>query len=246
MTARLAAIWRHPVKGIGAEPLDTADLSPEGALAGDRAWALLHKAAPDTDAWQPRRNFLVVAAGPALAAVTARMRDDGRIALAHPDRAPLVFDPETQAAALIDWVAPLWPDDRPPPARLIRAPGHGMTDMPDPFVSIGSLASLRALSQRAGRPLDPRRFRINLWIDGLAPWEEADAIGRRWVVGGVPLDLAEPIGRCRAPEANPETGRRDAATNRLLEAAQGAPEFGVYARVAAPGTVRVGDPVALP
>jgi uncharacterized protein len=243
MTARLAAIWRHPVKGIGAEALDTGDLSPGGALAGDRAWALLHAGAPDTDAWQPRRNFLVVAAGPALAAVTARSGPGGRIALTHPARPPLDFDPATEAAALIAWVAPLWPADRPAPARLVRAPGHGMTDMADPFVSIGSLASLRALSQRAGMALDPRRFRINLWIDGLPPWAEAEAIGARWTLGGVPLDIAEPIGRCRAPEANPETGARDADTNRLLEAAQGTHDFGVYARVAAAGTVRVGDTV---
>jgi uncharacterized protein YcbX len=243
MTARLAAIWRHPVKGIGAEALDAAELSPDGALIGDRAWALLHAAAPDSDAWQPRRNFLVVASGPGLAAVSARTEADGRIALRHPERPPLSFAPETEADALMAWVTPIWPADRPAPARLIRAPGHGMTDMPDPFVSIGSLSSLRALSQRAGMALDPRRFRINLWVDGLPPWEEADAIGARWTVGGVPLDIAEPIGRCRAPEANPETGRRDAATNRLLEDAQGTTDFGVYARVAAPGTVRVGDAV---
>jgi hypothetical protein len=193
--------------------------------------------------WLQARRVRQHQGEPGLAAVSARTEADGRIALRHPERPPLSFAPETEADALMAWVTPIWPADRPAPARLIRAPGHGMTDMPDPFVSIGSLSSLRALSQRAGMALDPRRFRINLWVDGLPPWEEADAIGARWTVGGVPLDIAEPIGRCRAPEANPETGRRDAATNRLLEDAQGTTDFGVYARVAAPGTVRVGDAV---
>jgi uncharacterized protein YcbX len=240
--ATLAHIWRHPVKGIGAEPLTAAALSPAGALHGDRAWALLNAEAQDSDAWQPRRNFLQVASGPALAAVTART--EGRaIVLSHPDRPDLTLEPEAAPGALGDWAAPLWPADRPGPARLVRAPGHGMTDMPDPYVSLGSLASLAALSARAGVALDMRRFRINLWLDGLAPWEEAEWVGRRFHLGAVLLEGAEPIGRCRAPEANPATGRRDVNVLALLEAARQDTIFGLYARVIEGGEVARGDRV---
>lgn len=240
MTIRLAQIRRHPIKGIGSEALDAARLSPEGALEGDRAWALLNAAAPDLDDWQPRRNFLVVARGPALAPVRAETRGD-RIALSHPERPGLVFDPAHEADALRDWVAPLWPEDSPPPARLVRAPCHGMTDMQEAYVSIGSLGSLDALSDHAGLALDLHRFRINLWIEGLEPWAETGWIGQRLRLGEVELEVAEPIGRCRAPEANPDTGLRDANTNRLLtEIGQGT-DFGVYARVTRAGTVCVGD-----
>ena len=247
--ARLAALYRHPLKGLGSEALPRAALSPEGALAGDRAWALLTAAARDTDAWQPRRNFLQVAAGPALAAIRAATREDGTLRLAHPDRPDLDLDPAADphgaGTALAAWLAPLWPDSRPAPAGLVRAPGHGMTDMPEPFVSIGNRASLRALSQRAGRPLDERRFRINLWLDGLAPWEEFDLVGRTIRVGAVPLAGAERIGRCRAPEADPETGRRDIDVCRVLEEGWGHTDFGIYARVAAQGAVALGESVAL-
>jgi uncharacterized protein YcbX len=246
VTARLTAIRRHPIKGIGSETLDKAMVTPEGALLGDRAWALLHGAAPDTDDWQPRRNFLVVANGPDLAAVTARTEPDGRITLTHPRAPALTVDPEHDAKALIGWVGPLWPSGSPSPHRLVRAPGHGMTDMQDPFVSIGSLSALRALSQKLGRPLDLRRFRINLWVDGLAPWEEFDRIGEVWSIGDAALELAEPIGRCRAPEANPETGHRDTDVVALLRAGWGHSDFGVYARVLKAGTVSTGDTLALP
>lgn len=237
---RLAHIWRHPIKGLGSESLERADLSPEGALHGDRAWALLNAAAPDSDAWQPRRNFLQVASGPALAAIRAETLAHG-LRLSHAERPTLEFDPATEGARLAAWVAPLWPKERPAPARLVRAPGHGMTDMAEPFVSIASLASLRALSQRVGQPLDMRRFRINLWLDGPAPWEEAEWIGRRLTLGDVAIHVAQPIERCRAPEADPATGHRNVDTARHLDAAGQSNCFGIYARVVTTGAVRVGD-----
>lgn len=245
MAAALRHIFRHPVKGIGSEALESAQLSPDGALHGDRAWALLTAAAPDIDDWQPRRSFLVVAAGPDLAQVTART-EGGTITLSHPARPDLRIDPEQDGAALADWVAPIWPADRPGPARLVKAPGHGMTDMEAAYVSLGNLASLRALSQRAGQDLDMRRFRINLWVDGLAPWEEFDLIDTALTLGDVTLEAAEPIGRCRAPEANPQTGRRDIATNKVLHEGYGHTDFGIYLRVQSPGTVALGDALTGP
>ena len=242
-TGRLARIYRHPVKGIGSEPLEAADLSPAGALAGDRAWALLTAAAPDDDAWQPRRNFLQVASGPGLAAITARSEDEA-VVLSHPDRPDFRLAGAADGPALGAWIASLWPAERPAPVRLLRAPGHGMTDMPDPFVSLGNLSSLRALSQRAGRDLDPRRFRINLWVDGLAPWEEFDLPGRDLTLGPARLSVAERIGRCRAPEADPATGRRDVDVCRVLEDGWGHTDFGVYCRVSVGATVRLGDALA--
>lgn len=240
--ARLARIFRHPIKGIGSEPLEAVALSPEGAVAGDRRLALLHAGGETGPGWQPRRNFLQVAAGPALARVRAAQTAEG-VRLGHPDLPDLVVRSESDGPALADWVRPLWPEGRPAPARLVPSPAHGMTDSPDPFVSIGNLASLRALSQRAGRALDPRRFRINLWVEGWAPWEEFDQVGRRFAIGAVPLEGRERIVRCRAPEADPETGRRDVDVCRVLENGWDHNEFGILARVLSPGSVALGDPV---
>jgi uncharacterized protein YcbX len=239
----LAAIRRHPVKGIGREALASVLLTPGAPLPGDRAWALAHEGAAEGDAWQPRRNFVVVASGPRLAQVTAETRVDG-LSLRHPDRPPLDFDPATEGARLIDWVRPLWPEDRPAPVRLVPAPPAGMADNGAPQVSILNLASLRALSERVGRPLDPARFRGNLVLDGIPPWGEFDWIGRRIRIGAVAFDVTDRIERCRATEASPESGARDANVLRALEDGWGHRDFGVYATVATAGTVTVGDAVA--
>lgn len=243
--AVLAQIWRHPIKGIGAEPLDTASLTPDRPVPGDRAWALAHTAAeqgPDA-AWLACRNFLRGASAPGLMAITATTEADGRIRLCHPDRPDLIVAPGRDAARLIAWIAPLWPEGRPAPARVVAAPDTGMTDVPFPSVSVLSLASLRVLSGRAGRALDPRRFRGNLWLDDLAPWEEFDWIGKSLRIGSAEMVIRERITRCRATEANPETGLRDTATLALLDEGWGHQDFGVYAQVTKPGTIAPGASV---
>lgn len=242
MTAKLAHIWRHPIKGIGSEACQSVDLTQEGAVEGDRAFALLNAAGADSDAWQPRRNFVQVAAGPGLAAVSARW-SGADLTLTHPDHAPFTFAPRSDAGALAAWIGALWPADRPAPVRLVAAPPQGMTDADFPSVSIGNLSSLRALSQYVGRPLDMRRFRINLWLDGLAPWEEIDLLSGDLAIGDARLAPVEPIERCRAPDANPDNGQRDVSVLRALEDGWSTRDFGVFFRVRKDGAVRLNDEV---
>ncbi|MEM9639052.1 MAG: MOSC N-terminal beta barrel domain-containing protein [Pseudomonadota bacterium] len=240
MTATLAHIWRHPLKGLGSEALDHVELDPGQAVVGDRAWALLNAEAADTDDWQPRRNYLQVASGPRLAAISATSTANG-IRLTHPDREPLEFSPDSDGTRLANWIGDLWPGNRPGPARLVKAPPQGMTDVPYPSVSIGNMASLRALSQKAGFEIDMRRFRINLWLDGLAPWEEIDLLQGDIALGSATLSPVEPIERCRAPDANPDNGTRDIGMLRLLEDGWDTRNFGVYFKVKTAGTARVSD-----
>lgn len=247
MSVTLTDIWRHPIKGIGCQRLPHTNLSAGAPLPGDRAWALLHHgAAADTDTWQPRRNFLVVANGPRLAQITASTLPSGLIHLRHPDLDDLTFDPGTQGVQLINWITPIWPDTLASPSRLVSAPDQGMADNGVAQISIMNHASLRALSQRVGHALDPRRFRGNLWLDGLAPWEEFDWIGKTLRIGHVTIQVTDRIQRCRATEANPDTGRRDVEPVKALHAGWGHQDFGVYATVMTDGKIATDDLVTLP
>jgi uncharacterized protein YcbX len=239
---RLAQIWRHPIKGIGAERLDRVGLRIDRPLPMDRAWAVLEEGGEASEGWRPCRNFLRGAKGPSLMAVRARVEGD-KIHLSHPERPDLAIEPGTEGAALalFAWLKPIYPPERHPPAALVRAPDSGMSDAPFASVSVLNESSLRALSQKLGQSLDPRRFRGNLWLDGLAPWEEFDLVGKRLRIGDAELEVIEPIGRCRATEANPDTGRRDAATLDALEEGWGHTNFGVYAMVRRGGQIAVGD-----
>jgi uncharacterized protein len=240
---RLAAIWRHPVKGIGAEPLEEVALEAGRTMPGDRVWAVAHEASRAVDGeWTRCAGFLRGAGAPQLMAVTARTEADGRITLAHPDRPTVTLDPVADADRLVAWVRPLVPEGRAAPVRVVSA-GRGMTDSPAATVSVLSLASLRALSQAAGRDLSPRRFRGNLWVEDLAPWQEFEWPGREIAIGPVRLRVTDRIARCAATTVDPETGRPDTDVPGILDARWGHGDFGVEAEVLAPGTVRLGDPV---
>jgi hypothetical protein len=245
MTARLARIIRHPIKGHGHEDLAAVTLSPGACLPFDRHWAVAHEAATLGPGWNPCVNFARGAKAPALMAVAARLDEAaGQVTVTHPDRPPLVFRPDNPAdlPRFLDWVGPLNPPDRARPVRIVSA-GRGMTDSPFPSVSVLSLASLADLSARMGQDLSPLRFRGNLWVEGLAPWQEWDWIGRTLRIGPAELRIEERITRCKATSTSPETGRIDADTLGALSDAFGHQDFGLYARVTAGGRIAPGDPV---
>ncbi|MBE2276995.1 MAG: MOSC domain-containing protein [Rhodobacteraceae bacterium] len=249
MTARLAHIFRHPIKAHGREELASVVLSAGQALPWDRHWAVAHdlsKFDALAPGWMPCINFQRAARTPALMAITARFDEaTGQMTLMHPDLPVLTFFPETEGARLIDWVAPISPQLRFRPAALVRAPGRAMTDSAFPSVSIKNLASNAALGATMGRDLSIDRWRGNLWLDGVEPWAEMRWLGRRLRVGGAVLEIREKVGRCRATMADPETGRIDAYTLDALMETRGAQDFGVFGVVVESGPVAQGDKVEL-
>jgi uncharacterized protein YcbX len=246
VSPRVAAIWRHPIKAHGRERLSEVVLEAGRTLPGDRAWAVVHEAGRATPGqWAACRNFTRGAGTPSLMAIEARTLGDGRYSVSHPDRPDLVFDPATEAAGLLSWVAPLMSDDRAAPVGLVPAPERqGMTDAPDPWLSVFGLGSHRAVAVRLGRDdLSTERWRANLVLDGLDPWQEFDWVGREVRVGGATIAVRERIVRCLATATNPATGVRDADTLGTLEAIHGEREFAVYAEVTEGGRIAEGDPV---
>ncbi len=54
--------------------------------------------------------------------------------------------------------------------KILSAPGHSFSDVSAKVVSIVNLASLAAIENAAGQPVDPLRFRANLYVDGWPGW----------------------------------------------------------------------------
>lgn len=245
MSATLAGIWRHPIKALSREGLDGVRLTAGAGLPWDRHWAVTHEASKYAGGWAHKMNFLRGVTGPSLMAVTAVLDDAGAwVTLRHPQRPDLGFAPgdEADAPRLIEWLDPIWPEDKPRPTGIVTA-GRPMTDVPDPWVAINNMASQRAVAQRLGAlDLSIHRWRGNLWIEGFAPWEEFDLVGREIRIGDAVLAVRERITRCKATMANPDTGRRDLDTLGALEAWDHQ-DFGVYAEVIRGGDIAKGAPV---
>lgn len=247
---RLVHIVRHPVKSAGYQELDRACLTEGRPLPFDRVWAVATDGATFDAAppgWVPKMAFVRGAAEGRLQAIRAEFDEaTGAVTLTHPDLAPFTGALPGDGPALVDWLRPLWPATRPAPRALVaRADGGALTDVPEPWVAVLNLSSLRALGQRMNRVLSIHRFRGNLWLDGLAPWEEFDLIGREIAIGGARLRIEEPITRCTATTFEPATGRPGGDTLAALESGWGHRDLGVYARVVGSGSVALGDPVAV-
>ena len=251
MVARIAHIWRHPIKSLGREAVETLDLEPGKTMPWDRVWAIAHEASKfnaETPEWARCANFIRAAKAPSLIAVTARTDEaTGHLTLSHPEKPQITVNPDDagDAAALVDWVRPLVPENRAQPKAVVKAPGRGMTDTAFPSISINGLSSLRTLSQKIGQDLQMERFRGNFWIDGLGPWEEFEWIGRELKIGTATLAVKERIARCTATTANPESGKVDADTLGTLRNGWGHQDFGVYAEVTHGGTVSLGDTLSV-
>ena len=58
-----------------------------------------------------------------------------------------------------------------------------MTDTDYPSISLNSITSHQAVENKFGEKLDIRRWRGNLWLDGLDPWEEFNWVGKTISIG---------------------------------------------------------------
>jgi uncharacterized protein YcbX len=137
------------------------------------------------------------------------------------------------------------------PLTLVRADerGAGLDRGSEAAASLVSTAALDVLAQAAGLdgPVDGRRFRMNLGVDGIAAHEEDAWLGRRVAVGEAVLVPRGNVGRCRVTKLGPETGLADLQTLDVIadyraevETTERLP-FGIWCEVVEPGRVAVGD-----
>jgi len=125
-------------------------------------------------------------------------------------------------------------------ARFSTPPGTFVDLSP---VHVLTTASLRDLSAD-GAPYDVRRFRPNVLVDsdGPDPFPESAWVGGEVHLGSIVLSVTNPTIRCVMPSRpQPDLAVDRALTRRLAERTDRF--LGVYADVARPGTVRVGDAV---
>ncbi len=72
---------------------------------------------------------------------------------------------------------------RGPPKVLFAKNGHSFSDVARKVVSIINLASVAAVENAAGVPVNPLRFRGNLYVTGWPAWREFDLVGHILSVG---------------------------------------------------------------
>lgn len=251
--AHVAALYRHPVKGLSPERIQAVRLEKDGFFPFDRVYALENGPSGFDPAHpQPlsKIRFLTLMQQAELASLDARFDPKtSRLTLARQGAILLdadLADPAGQAEITAFFEA-MFAGSRRGSIRLLTAPaGHRFMDSPSGFVSILGLASVAAISNACGTsPLDPRRFRANLHLEGLAPFEEFEFLGKKLRIGTTQLEVTARIDRCAAIDVAPGGTRRSEPLVPAMERALRHHDCGIYARIVMAGEIREGDPVQI-
>ena len=246
---RVADLHRYPVKGLSPERLEAATLETSGFFPGDRLYAVengpsgFNEVAPRH---RPKVAYLMLMRDEALARLRTRYDDASttlRVELDGGEAVRADLSTSEGRAGLEAFLSAYLPHAlRGPPRVLTAPPGYRFTDSPTGYVSLINLASVRAIEDMAGAPVDPLRFRGNIALDGLAPWAEFELLGGVLESpDGARLKVTARTQRCAATNVDPQTGARDLAIPRTIDDALGHMDCGVYAEIIAGGTLRSGD-----
>ena len=255
--AHVARISIAPVKSLGLVHPESVELL-SGGVQGDRRFWLVDA---DGRLFNNKRN------GPMMTIQPAWDEATRQLSLSFPDG--------TQVAGPVELGEPVAVDlyGRPHPSRRVLGPweeaisrsvGRPLTLLwsenhatdrgrAGGTVSLVSRGSLERLREEAGveAPIDGRRFRMMLEIDGVPAHAEDEWIGASVQLGDAEIVVNGDVGRCVVTSQDPDRGVTDLDTlgTLALYRPEGQTEplpFGVYGAVAAPGRVRVGDTVRVP
>jgi uncharacterized protein len=246
------ALYRYPVKGLSPQKLEFAELESNGYFPGDRLLALENGPSgfdAEAPVHQPKIKFLMLMRNARLASLETRYDDaSGILTVAAQGKEVAQGDLGTKSgrAAIEAFFDDFCADELRGAVRLLKAPqGFRFTDSKSGFVSLGNLASIRAIAGTIGRTVDPLRIRANIYLDGLEPWEELALVGKYLRAGNARLEVLKRIDRCAATGVEPGSGRRDMDMVQALRESLGHIDCGVYARVIQGGTLRQGDMVTI-
>ncbi|GAA3847706.1 MOSC domain-containing protein [[Pseudomonas] carboxydohydrogena] len=243
----LTGLYRYPVKGLSPEPLAGAALAAGQTVPGDRRYAIANGPL-DFDPAHPRHfpkiRFLMLMRDERLAALRTCFDDTSstlRIAFNNAEVARGDLSTATGRTAVEDFFAANFTKELKGPPKILEAPGHSFSDVAAKVVSIVNLASVSQIEDAVGQPVDPLRFRANLYVRGWPAWHELELMGREMRIGGVRLRVTRNIVRCAATNVDPVTTERDMNIPKTLMDRFGHAHCGVYAEVIAGGEIAPGD-----
>lgn len=248
----IASLYRYPVKGLSPEPLQSVELKSGETLPFDRAYAIENgQGRFDVNAPRhlPKINFLMLMRDERLATLRSAFDDATETLTISRDGKQVARGQLTTPLGrqLIEqFVAAYMKAELRGAPKIVQAPGHSFSDMAAKCVHIVNLASVREVERIIGRPVDPLRFRANLYLDGMEPWSEFAWLDREISVGPTKLAVFARTQRCEATNVDPATGARDMAIPAHLMRAWGHQDFGVYAKVVKGGEIAIDAPVTAP
>ncbi len=241
---RLTTITRYPVKGLAGQNLESAQLTAGGPVPHDRRFALVYGAGD----LGRSLTFVGLDYEERLAGLgldydeetcdVILFRDGKKVARGKADQA-------IGRTLLTQFFSAYLKNSPRGTPKFVEAPDRAFSEFDEIYLHLISRDSIADLERVARQPVDPRRFRANLIIEGLSPWAEAEWLGKSLRIGDALFQVAERTKRCAATTVNPDTAKRDLNVPRTLRAGFGHLDLGIYLRVVEGGKVATGDRLEL-
>jgi len=246
----IRAIYRYPVKGFSPQALNRTHLAVGQTIPADRLYAIENGPCgfdPAAPAYFPKQRFLMLMRNERLAALRTDYDEVNHTLIIHGEgREAARGDLRTPDGRVMieKFIGGYCADELRGPPRVLFGAGHSFSDVAKKVVSIINLSSVAALESAIGAPVNPLRFRGNLYIAGWPAWHEFDLLDQELSVGDdARLKIVKRIERCAATNVDPDTGVRDLNIPRALMECFGHTDCGVYAEVIAAGSIAPGDTI---
>ncbi len=250
--ARIEAIYRYPVKGLSPQPLQRTALTAGLTITADRLYAIENGPTgfdPAAPAYFPKNRFLMLMKNERLAALRTDYDEASHtLTIQWEGREAARGDLRTKEGklAIEAFFRRFMPAELNGPPKVLSGEAtsggpHSFSDVAKKVVSIINLASVAAVETAAGHPVDPLRFRANIYVSGWPAWHEFDLLGAELSIGGARLKVVKRIVRCAATNVEPGTGIRDLTIPKTLLQSFGHADCGIYAEVTTGGDIAVGD-----
>ena len=245
----IQSIYRYPVKGLSPQALPQVTLAAGATLPADRAYAVENGPTgfdPAHPAYFPKQRFLMLMRNERLAALKTDYDEASHtLSIHHGGRAAARGDLRTAEgrASIEAFMATFCADELKGPPKVLAGEGHSFSDVAKKVVSIINLASVAAVESAVGAPVDPLRFRANLYVAGWPAWHEFNLMNQDIMAGTARLKVVKRIVRCAATNVDPQTGIRDMEIPPTLMRTFDHMDCGVYAEVIGAGDVKIGDAI---
>jgi uncharacterized protein YcbX len=207
---RVSALWRYPVKSLRGTPLEDALVTDLG-IEGDRL----------VQAMRPGGRVFTARTHPAMLGLQGGLDAEG---------APTIDGSRwDDPAALASVRAVTEPD-----AELVYYDGAGPQRFDVLPISLATDGGVAAVG------VDGRRFRANVYLEGVPGLTERDWVGREVRIGEAIVGVRQVRGRCVMTTFDPDTLEQDIGVlQKIVWELGGRTALDCY--VVRPGVVRVGD-----
>jgi uncharacterized protein YcbX len=209
---RVAELWRYPAKSLRGEPLLEAELTELG-IAGDR---LVHARRADGRVFTSRTHPGLLGLRGALDA----------------DSVPTIDGVRWNEAAALGAVRAVTEPD----AELVYYDGAGPQRFDVLPISLATDGGVAAVG------VDRRRFRPNVYVEGVEGLKEREWVGRAVRLGSAVVGVRQVRGRCVMTTYDPDTLEQDIGVlQKIVWELGGRTALDCY--VLEPGRIAVGDTV---